>query len=86
MACKEGQFDVVKLIQGFSINLNAPCENGMPLFDMYGLRLLGTLKCLLPQASTTVIARPIFEQKSTASLALLMPPNFAIFKSITSAA
>ena len=29
MACKEGQFDVVKLIQALSINLNAQHVNGM---------------------------------------------------------
>ena len=38
MACKEGQFDVVKLmlnnqLQAFSINLNARHVNGMTHFD-----------------------------------------------------
>ena len=39
MACKEGQFDVVKLIvndqfKTFSINLNDQHVNGMTLFDL----------------------------------------------------
>ena len=45
MACKEGQFDVVKLMlnnqfNAFSINLNAQHVNGMTHF----VRLLGTLE------------------------------------------
>ena len=40
MACKDGQFDVVELIETFSINLNAQHVNGMTPFDltvhMYG--------------------------------------------------
>ena len=39
MACKEGQFDVVKLVvnnqfKTFGINLNAQHVNGMTLFDL----------------------------------------------------
>ena len=39
MACKEGQFDVVKLMANdqpktFSINLNAQHVNGMTPFDL----------------------------------------------------
>ena len=39
MACKEGQFDVVELMENdqfktFSINLNAQHENGMTPFDL----------------------------------------------------
>ena len=55
MACKEGQFDVVKLMvndqfKTFSINLNAQHVNGMTPFDLalstvirYS-RILGCLK------------------------------------------
>ena len=40
MACKEGEFDVVKLMvndqfKAFSINLNAQHVNGMTPFDSY---------------------------------------------------
>ena len=34
MACKEGQFDVDKLFQTFSIDLNALHVNGMTPFDL----------------------------------------------------
>ena len=39
MACKEGQFDVVELMENgqfktFSINLNAQRVNGMTSFDL----------------------------------------------------
>ena len=34
MACKEGQFDVVKLFKTFGINLNAQHVNGMTPFDL----------------------------------------------------
>ena len=48
MACKEGQFDVVKLMVNdqfntFSINLNAQHVNGMTPFDL-AVRLLDTLE------------------------------------------
>ena len=38
MACKEGQFDVVKLVKAFSINLNVQHVNGMTPFhlEMHG--------------------------------------------------
>ena len=38
MACKDGKFDVVKLIMKYqvSINLNAQYVNGMTHFDLQG--------------------------------------------------
>ena len=35
MACKEGQFDVVELINLVCINLNAPHVNGMAHFEVF---------------------------------------------------
>ena len=50
MACKEGQFEAVKLMannqfKGFSINLNAQHVNGMTPFDLaVHVRSLDTLE------------------------------------------
>ena len=44
MACKEGQFDVVKLMVNDQFNLDAQHVNGMTPFDLaVQIRLLDTL-------------------------------------------
>ena len=48
MACKKGQFDVVKMtnLTAFSINVNAQHVNGITPFDLYGYQVLQSKKLL----------------------------------------